>query len=182
MERLDKYNVDLRNMIQDVCSYEYVLDDDFFKCIEAPDIRRGNLQVCVTVKKTMGVFILDFHIEGDIVVPCDRCLDDMEIAVDTTNSLKVKLGITYADEEEFVVVPENEGYVNIAWFIYEFVALSLPMQRMHEQGKCNEEMMLALNRHLCTQNEYTDTDQSEEEGLDDIDPRWNELRKITDNN
>jgi uncharacterized metal-binding protein YceD (DUF177 family) len=182
LERLDKYNVGLRNMVQDTCRYEYVLDDDFFKCIDAPDIRKGHLQVCVTVKKAMGVFVLDFRIEGVVVVPCDRCLDDMEIAVDTTNSLKVKLGIAYADEDEFVVVPEVEGYVNIAWFVYEFVVLSLPMQHMHESGKCNERMMAALNQHLCIENEYDDAAQSEEEELNDIDPRWNELRKITDNN
>ena len=166
-------------MQQDTYSCEYTLGDEFFKnSINAPDIRRGNLHVYLNVRKSAGGFILDFHALGQVIVPCDRCLDDLELDVDTVNTLNVKFGAEFADEEEVVTISEEEGYIDIAWFLYEFVALSLPMQRMHEQGKCNADMMTVLNRHSCHEKEGIPSLQEGE----NIDPRWNELKKILDNN
>ena len=53
------------------------------------------------------MFEMDFRIEGVVSVPCDRCLDDVEIPIETRNRLVVKFGKEYAEEsEEVVVIPE----------------------------------------------------------------------------
>ena len=111
----------------------------------------------------------------------------------TDDTLKVKLGAAFSDEDDMVIVPEEDGYINVAWFMYEFIALSLPMKHVHAPGKCNKSMMGALNKHLRTSadedEEMTELGLDDEEALDDeafeareIDPRWNELKKILDNN
>ena len=170
-------------MMQDACSYEYNLDDTFFQSIDAPDIRKGKLHTNVNIRKLAGNFILDFHIVGTAVVPCDRCLDDVGIAVDTINTLKVKFGTCFSDEEEWVIVPEEEGYIDLSWFLYEFIELSLPMQRVHESGECNQEMMTVLHQHLCVEeDESLASDSGQVSEYDTIDPRWNGLKKILDNN
>ena len=134
---------------------------------------------------------MNFHIEGFVVVPCDRCLDDMELPVETDDTLKVKLGLEFSDEDDMVIVPEEDGYINVAWFMYEFIALSIPMKHVHAPGKCNKGMMGALNKHLRTsadEEDEMDDFLNEEEMTDEpseareIDPRWNELKKILDNN
>ena len=166
-------------MQQDTYSCEYTLGDEFFKnSINAPDIRRGNLHVYLNVRKSAGGFILDFHALGQVIVPCDRCLDDLELDVDTVNTLNVKFGAEFADEEEVVTIPEEEGCIDIAWFLYEFIVLSLPMQRMHEEGECNVDMMSVLDRHSY----HASEDVSSFQETKAVDPRWNELRKILDNN
>ena len=33
-------------------------------------------------------------------------------------------------------IPEEEGEINIAWFLYEFVVLDIPIKHVHEPGKC----------------------------------------------
>lgn len=33
-----------------------------------------------------------------------------------------------------VIVPEEDGYINVAWFMYEFIALSIPMKHVHAPG------------------------------------------------
>ena len=170
-------------MAQDSCSYEYNLDDTFFKDIEAPEVRKGALHVQLDVQKFTGGFILDFHTVGTVVVPCDRCLDDMDMPVDTRDTLKVKLGSDFADEEEWVTVPEEEGYIDVSWFLYEFIVLSLPMQHTHEPGECNQEMMDVLSQHLCTEeSEFSDEEYGQAPESGAVDPRWNELKKIVDNN
>ena len=177
-------------MSQDSCVYEYTLTDDFFTAIDAPEIQKGNLKVLLNVRKSIGVFLLSFHIEGTVVVPCDRCLDDMDVSVNMDNELKVKLGMEFSDEEELVVVPEEDGYIDVAWFMYEFIALSLPMKHVHAPGECNKSMMGALSRHLLTSADEEDdfADDMDDEIYDEAeipqqtDPRWDALKKILDNN
>ena len=145
----------------------------------------GLMNVVLKVRKTSGIYQLDFHTEGKVIVICDRCLDEMEQPIETDDRLKVKLGADFAEIDDMVVVPEEDGYINVAWFIYEFIALSIPMKHVHAPGKCNKDMVSKLSKHL----RVSGDDEEEFEGMEDIvdepreiDPRWNELRKILDNN
>ena len=108
----------MKNMREDSCTYEYSLGDSFFASIAAPEIQKGDLKAVLKVKKGIATYALDFHIEGTVVVPCDRCLDDMEVEVETDDSLKVKLGAEYSEEEDLIIVPEEDGFINVAWFMY----------------------------------------------------------------
>ena len=110
--------------------------------------------------------------------------------VSTSDKLKVKLGSSFAEEGDIVVVPEEDGYINIAWFLYEFIALNIPMKHVHAPGKCNKGMVGKLSKHLrISADDEDDDDIAVElpegdisEGPQEIDPRWNELKKILDNN
>ena len=172
-------------MLTDTAEYQYQLDNEFFLDLDAPEVQKGQVNVTLKVRKTSGVYQLDFQTEGEVVVICDRCLDEMEQPIETTDRLKVKLGTEYSEEDDMVIVPEEEGYINVAWFIYEFIALSIPMKHVHAPGKCNKDMVSKLSKHL----RVSGDDEEEFEGMEDIvdepreiDPRWNELRKILDNN
>ena len=112
----------------------------------------------------------------------------MSQPVVSDDTLRVKFGPEYAEEEDnLVVIPEDEGTINVAWFMYEFVALAIPMKHVHAPGECNEEMYRKLQSYLCTtpdaDEDWTEEDEIVSDGVDKpIDPRWNELKKILDNN
>ena len=48
----------------------------------------------------------------------------------------------------------------MAWFMYEFVALAIPMKHVHAPGKCNKAVSSKLHKHLRTK---ADEDDSEDE-------------------
>ena len=173
-------------MLTDTAEYKYQLDNQFFLDLDAPEVQKGQVNVTLKVRKTSGVYQLNFHTEGKVVVICDRCLDEMDQPIETEDQLKVKLGAEYSEMEDIVVIPEEEGYINVAWFIYEFIALSIPMKHVHAPGKCNKEMVDKLSKHLRTVKDEEDDDfegmEDVEEEPREIDPRWNELKKILDNN
>jgi uncharacterized metal-binding protein YceD (DUF177 family) len=173
MGRFDKYNVDLKGMKAASLELSFDLDNAFFASIEGEEFQKGNVKATVTVVKGRDVFELSFVLSGKVVVPCDRCLDDLEIDVDTENVLRVKLGDDYADDGDFVIVPEQDGDINIAWYLYEFIALALPMKRVHAPGKCNHEMTGKLKKHS-PEESGCDNDSDEQE----IDPRWAGLKNI----
>ena len=177
-------------MRESSCSYEFELTNQFFTDLDAPEIQKGHLHCSLTVKKGTGVYTLNFHTEGVVVVLCDRCLDEMEQLITSDDTLKVKLGLAFSDEDDIVIVPEEDGYINVAWFIYEFIALAIPMKHVHAPGKCNKGMMGKLSEHLRVMEgdedaeDFTADDSfiAETSERDEIDPRWNELKKILNNN
>ena len=191
MGKFDKYRIDLKGMQSDSVKYEFVLDNLYFAHIDGPEVQKGKVNVELTVKRTSRAFELSFQTDGVVWVPCDRCLDEMEQPVSSSDKLMVKFGHEYAEEgDNLIVIPEEEGEINVAWFMYEFIALSIPMKHVHAPGKCNKTMTSKLSKHLRT-NADEDGDETFEVAGDDIvveeaeeqtDPRWNELKKILDNN
>ncbi|MCC8188345.1 MAG: DUF177 domain-containing protein [Bacteroides sp.] len=194
MGKFDKYKIDLKGMQVASVTYDYLLDSVFFADIDGPEVQKGRVQVQVTVKKTSHTYELTFQTEGIVWVPCDRCLDEIEIPVSSTDTLIVKFGPGYAEEgENLIVIPEEEGEINVAWFMYEFIALSLPMKHVHAPGKCNKSMTGKLSKHLRTSSDEEQEgsfgadesmllEEDQQDGGDKTDPRWNELKKLLDNN
>ena len=132
------------------------------------------------------MFEMNFQIQGVVLVPCDRCLDDVEIPIDTQNRLVVKFGKEYTEEsDEVVVVPEDEGAINLAWFLYEFIALAIPMKHVHAPGKCNKTMSSKLRKHTTRSldNDYQyEQDESIEEDLPVLtDPIQDGLKALLEN-
>ena len=189
MGKFDKYKIDLKGMQADSCKYEFVLDNLFFANIDGPEVQKGKVNVVLVVKKTSRAFELNFQTDGMVWVPCDRCLDDMEQPVSSTDKLLVKFGHEYAEEgDNLIVIPEEEGEINVAWFMYEFIALAIPMKHVHAPGKCNKAMSSKLSKHLrTTPDDEMDEDSfvpedSDELANDDtetaVDPRVDELKKM----
>ena len=171
MNSLESLKIDLKGLKEEETSLEFALDDSYFEALDGADVKKGSLHVSVSIRKATGFFEFDFHTEGTIVIPCDRCLDDMTLPVDTDNRLIVKLGSACSEEDDIIVVPENEGILDMAWFIYEFVALVIPIRHVHAPGKCNPAMTQALE-------ELSADRSSDEESSQPIDPRWSELLKL----
>jgi len=178
MGKFDKFKVELRGMTASTATLEMDIDNNFFALIDAPEVQKGKAQVKVTVTKKTGTFLLDFDINGYVIVNCDRCLDEMEQPIATTGSLSVKLGDDFGEDGDTVIVPERDGYINVAWYIYEFVALAIPLKHVHAPGKCNREMMDKLRKHTPRED---DDESADENGTVEIDPRWDALKDIMDN-
>ena len=160
MEKLDGYKVDLKGMTSDTVSYHWKADNDFFSAVQGPEIKQGSLDVALRVKRTSGAYELEFQLRGEVEVTCDRCLEPMSQPIDAQATLKVVMGDDYADDGETVTVPQREGTINVAWNIYEFAALQIPLRHVHEDGECKSTAPLQLPQG------------------GETDPRWDELKKI----
>ena len=168
---LESYKINLKDLKENVTICEFNLDDSFFRALDGSQLEHGVLHVSVSIRKTTDFFEFCFHIDGTIVIPCDRCLDDMTLPVNTDNRLIVKLGSAYSEEDDVIVVPENEGILDMAWLIYEFVALVIPIRHVHAPGKCNLAMTQALE-------ELSADRSSDEESNQSADPRWEKLKNL----
>jgi uncharacterized metal-binding protein YceD (DUF177 family) len=161
----------LKGLKEDETVFDFDLRDDFFQSLDGSQLEHGALHVSVSIRKMTGFFELLFHTEGSVTVSCDRCLDDMEQPISTDNRMMVKLGDTYSDDDDTVTIDENEGILDLSWFIYEFIMLAIPIKHVHAPGKCNSAMTQKLE-------ELSGAVRSGEEEAEAIDPRWEALLKL----
>jgi len=185
--RFSLYNISLKNLSVGVHTYEYELDRKFFDAIDGDEVKKGNVKVAVTVRRSSSSFEFHFDLKGVVQVPCTRCLDDMDQEVDVKNRLIVKFGKEYSEEsDEIVIIPEDEGEINIAWFLYEFIALTIPIKHVHPAGECNRMISSKLRKHraVSADEEEEDVDVAEEvefpeeEDTPINDPRWDALKGL----
>ena len=80
-----------------------------------------------------------------------------------------------SDDEDVVILPESAYKIDLAQWMYEYVAVSMPIQCMHPDdadgnSTCNPEMMQYIS------------EETEDEGApaenEEIDPRWEALLKL----
>lgn len=174
MDRLDRYNVDLKGVATGMLEREWHLGDDFFVDVRSTDILSGSLDVCLTARAVGDAVKMLFRIEGEVQVPCDRCLEPVSLPVSVERELTARWGEEYEDDGDSITIPEGTGEVNVAWNIYEFISLEVPLRHVHADGQCPGEAGQLLG-------EYS-TDEPGQEGEDPVDERWSELKKILDNN
>ena len=168
---LETLKIDLKGLNEGVNYLEFDLDDTYFKAIDAPEVSQGKVRVLLDITRTGNdFFTLDFHETGVVMVPCDICLDPMEQSIEITQRLEVKLGTENSEEDDLVMVAEDEGILDITWYLYEFIALAIPIKHVHAPGKCNPAMIRALEEHSAARS-------GQEDGVA-VDPRWEALLKL----
>jgi len=137
--------------------YQYEVDHKFM--LENGDLESEikDVKALVTLKfdKKTNFFLLHFDVDGKIIVPCDRCGDDVEITLWDEFDLVIKLAgedvEEIDDEADVVFVPRSETVIDISKWVYEFVMLSVPLQRVHPNKPdgtpgCNPEALKLLNQ------------------------------------
>ncbi len=189
MAKFSLYNIPLKTLSSDKQVFEYELDKNFFDAIDGDEVKKGNVKAKVVVRKISSGFELNFTLKGVVQIPCNRCLDDMDQEVDCQDRLVVKLGEEYSEEsDDIVIIPEEDGEINVSWFMYEFIALNIPIKHVHEPGECNKTMSSKLRKHRAVNVDEDDADdvldddadfeESDDVTNDSIDPRWEGLKQI----
>ena len=127
--------------------FSWQIGREFFESFENAEILDAQLDVEVRVEKSGRYIGVDCEISGTVTVECDRCLDELDIPVDADVRLSVKYGEESPSEEfqntdrEILFVPEDCAELDMSQIIYDYVCISLPMQRTHDEGECNPSVM-----------------------------------------
>ena len=133
--------------------FTFDVDNNFFNDFEGSEINKGKVLVNIRLNKTANLLELDFNLKGKVIVTCDRCLDEFEMAVKYLTKLFVKFGDIAEEEEddEIIILSHADGELDIKQYIYEYIHLSLPYKRVHPdkqgQSTCNKEMLKKLDEY-----------------------------------
>lgn len=130
--------------------FEGRLGKEFFAEFGNAEILDAEVNVTTAVEKSGSYVGIDITLDGTVTVECDRCLEDLVLPVERTVLLEVKVGEGQTQEQqdgerEVLYLSQDNTEVNLSQTVYDYVCLSLPMQRHHEDGGCNPEAL----KHLC---------------------------------
>jgi len=137
--------------------FSYELNDKFFAEKGAEDVTNIEANVKLTLEKNTGFMRLTFEVGGNADVNCDRCGNPLTMDLWDEFKMLVKL-VDNPDEmneqeedPDVFYISRTESHLDISDWLYEFVLLSVPMQRMcgeDEIGgpKCNKEVLEKLKQ------------------------------------
>jgi uncharacterized protein len=180
VRQLDEFTIPFRGMKDGTHDFEFKIDKKFFEYFEYSEIDNADLRVHLEMEKQSTLMVLSFELTGTIDTICDRCLDELTLPLEYSDQVVIKYGDEIPDSvyigEESPVISHDDTEINVAQFIYEFFVLSIPSKRVHPDKKkglkgCNPEMLKQLAEYSTYQEENEDSD-----------PRWNELRKLLNDN
>ena len=177
MSRRGPYAVRISGLADGDHDFQFVLDQKFFATLEHPEIENGNVSARITLEKKPGVLSLCFKLTGEVEVVCDRCLEPFMTEIDTTQTIFVKEGDEPGEiEDNVVMIHKDDHEIEVGQFMYEYIVLALPLQRMHpddEQGvpACDPDMIKHLDAH-----------RGIKDLKDQTDPRWDALKGIIEKN
>ena len=158
------------------------LDESFFneEGQTETEVRHALVDVTLEVtRKSESTFHLEIACRGTVTTACDRCLDDLDLPVDTVYSLNVEqLGHELDDSnDELLIVPEDWRELDAAPLVRDTILLAIPMTHCHEsEDDCNADMLDVLDSHCVdTVQDDNGATTSETTGTD---PRWEALKQL----
>ncbi|MEZ0608319.1 DUF177 domain-containing protein [Fibrella sp. WM1] len=182
MNALRPYDINIAGLENKRYEYDFTSDKSFFQVLEQQLIGDGNVTTHLVLDKSETMIRLDFAIQGSVEQICDRSLDPYDESVDTHQTLYLK----FADRneeltDEIELIERNTQTINVARYIFDFIVLALPMKRLHPRFRANEDDDEESEGTLIyTSGSTTAADESNEE-TPAVDPRWEALRKLSNN-
>lgn len=147
--------------------FEYDLDDQFFIDRGAKELAHVQAKVKLNLDKHMGFLMLQFEIGGQSQVTCDRCGNPLKL--DLWDEFKMLVKLVDNPEEmneqeedaDVYYISRNESHLDVAGWLYDFVLLSMPMQRMCSEAEmggpqCNREVLQKLKEMEARNQENND--------------------------
>lgn len=184
MNELRAYDINIAGLENKRYEYDFTSDTSFFQTLEQQLIANGNVTTHLTLTKSETMIRLDFAIRGAVEQTCDRSLESYDEAVDTQRTLYLK----FADRneeltDEIELIERNTPTINVARYIFDFIALALPMKRLHPRLRAEDEANDdedSEGKLIYTSGSAPVADESTDE-TPAVDPRWEALRKLSNN-
>jgi uncharacterized metal-binding protein YceD (DUF177 family) len=154
---------------------DFEIGNEFFELFEESEVKEGSLIASIEMDKRSTHADLEISISGTVLICCDRCLETFFFPVNWNNRVLVKFGKSLDNNDpDIISVPFDEHELDMKQYFYEFIHLAIPIKRVHpldENGKstCDPLMLKKLDELIIDEEPEND-------------PRWDELKKLMNDN
>jgi uncharacterized protein len=169
------FNINIIGLSNKQHQFEYQIGDEFFRHYGNGIVSEGELEAVVTLDKRETMIEARFEIKGKVKLICDRSLDPFQRPLKLDKRVIFKFGDANEElSDEIIMIHRDSDHLELGQYIYEFIALAIPMKKLHPRY----EGELDLDDESEGKIIYTSGDDSGDEGDEDIDPRWEQLKKL----
>lgn len=179
MNRRREFEIAFVGLKPGIHEYNYVINDKFFEVFQQQDFRHCKANVKLLLDKKNSFMLLKFEIGGTLEVTCDRCNNNLPLELWDEFNITVKmveepeLMNGQEDDPDVYYISRNESHIDVANWIYEFINLSLPMQKTCGYEKMDGPYCNATARELLKKLEAEENEMKEN-------PIWKGLEKFKD--
>jgi uncharacterized metal-binding protein YceD (DUF177 family) len=136
--------------------FTFEVDDKFFADVETRDFSNCHAFIKLHLDKKTGFMLLKFEVGGKADVECDRCGNTLTMDLWDEFNMVVKMVDNpdemndSEDDPDVFYISKTESHLRLSDWIYEFVSLSVPLQKMCKEDEvggpqCNKEVLARLN-------------------------------------
>ena len=176
MKPLKAYDIQFVGLKLGKHIYDYEINQTFFEYFEFDEFNTINVNLNIHLEKKTTLLELNFFGNGSVNINCDVSNEPYDQPINFNFNLVVKFGQEYNNENDSIlIIPHGSYEINIAQYIYELIVLSIPQKRIHpgvEDGTLNSEILRKL------EDLSPNADLKAERSSNDVDPRWNKLKKL----
>ena len=169
------YTIGLGGLKEGHHEIDFEIDNTFFENFEESEIKEGSLIANIELEKRSTHTDLFIRISGTVKVCCDRCLEMFFYPLECENRLLIKFGKKIEDSDpDIVSLTTDDHELDLKQHFYEDIILALPIKRVHPDDQkghstCDPVMLNKLKELIVEQE-------------DENDPRWDELKKLMNDN
>ncbi|AYN01205.1 YceD family protein [Chryseobacterium sp. 3008163] len=173
MDKLRNYDISFSGLKIGKHEFRFEIDKEFFQLFDTEqEFTNPEIHVEVFLNKHTTFLEFEVKVDGKVELVCDITNDSFDHDIENQIGILVKFGEEYDDSEEDVVtILANDHAFNVAHLIYENVALSIPMKKV--SPNISDEDLAILDKF---------SPKEIEEKEEEVDPRWEALKKLKDKN
>ena len=176
MKKLNEFLIPFIGLKLGKHQFEYQINKAFFESFDYDEFESTDIKVSVVFEKKNTMLELNFKHKGTIHVPCDLTNEMFDFPIKGKLRVIVQFGEEYNDDnDELLILPHGEHEINVAQIIYEMIALSIPLRKVHpgvKDGTLDSEALRKLNELRIEEVKEEDNTQ------ENIDPRWDKLKQL----
>ncbi|MEI2737974.1 MAG: DUF177 domain-containing protein [Chitinophagaceae bacterium] len=180
MSRRREFEIAFVGLKPGVHEYNYYsINDKFFEAFQQQDFRNCKANVKLSLDKKSSFMLLRFEIGGTLEVICDRCNSNLPLELWDEFNITVKmveepeLMNEQEDDPDMYYIAQGDSHVDVANWIYEFINLTIPMQKTCDFEKMDGPHCNAAALDLLKKMEPEKTEIKEN-------PIWKGLEKFKD--
>ena len=169
------YTIQLSGLKEGHHTIDFEIDKAFFEQFDESEVKEGSLVANVEIDKRSTHVDMLIKVSGSVRISCDRCLEMFSQHINSENRLLVKFGKDIEDIDSDILPLQADAYeLDLKQQIYEFIILALPIKRVHPPDKngnstCDPGMLKKLEELIIDEEKEND-------------PRWDELKKLMNDN
>jgi uncharacterized metal-binding protein YceD (DUF177 family) len=170
------YRINIAGLSNSNHHFEFEIGDQFFTQFGTDLLSKGSFHADIELDKHETFIEVDFVIKGVASLICDRSLEPFDYPVHTSHKMIFKYGDDDQEiTDEIAIINREAVSLELGQYLYEFIALSVPMKKLHPRFQDEEEDGEGSIVYTSGGEEEDDDDK---EDNNDIDPRWEQLKKL----
>jgi len=166
LKKRNEFKIGFQGLKDGDHDFEYRIKEAFFLAFDSEVGQGADIEVNVLMEKKSNMLTLSVDFQGELAFDCDRCNEPCDIGIEGKHTLYYKFTNDDGSEDDDVYfIGPQDMEIDISRPLYEYIILSIPARRVHEEGECNPDVIAALENEPDVSDEGTD-------------PRWDALKKL----